>query len=281
MKLDQLKKKYVKNGYIIIKIFNNNDLKVFKGSLAKIVLISIKKNYPNHYYLFKNKSIDYILNVGMIFLEKKNHGNLVEIYNSIHKTNFFQKIINNKKLINIINFLLGKKTDNPLFYNSDSVRMDVPNDKKFLYGWHRDSKFNLYNSNFVQLWSPVVNNINKKNKLGGLEILSNSHLANIDTIDPVSEKNRKKNELIRTPLNTIYKIYNKKKDNKIYPKMLYAKTGEVILFSNFLIHRSSINRSINKVRYVLNTFYHDLTNEKLILEDLEQRTSDWEKVKKN
>ena len=41
---------------------------------------------------------------------------------------------------------------------------------------HRDSKFNLYNSNFVQLWSPVVNNINKKNKLGGLEILTNSHL---------------------------------------------------------------------------------------------------------
>lgn len=134
MKLNQLKKKYAKDGYIIIKIFNNNDLKVFKGSLAKIVLISIKKNYPNHYYFFKNKSIEYILNVGMIFLEKKNHGNLVEIYNSIHKTNFFQKIINNKKLIKIINFLFGKKTDNPLFYNSDSVRMDVPNDKKFLYG---------------------------------------------------------------------------------------------------------------------------------------------------
>ena len=63
--------------------------------------------------------------------------------------------------------------------------------------------------------------------------------------------------------------------------MLYAKTGEAILFSHFLIHRSSINRSINKVRYVLNTFYHDLTNEKLVVENLDQRKTDWRKVKTN
>ena len=50
---------------------------------------------------------------------------------------------------------------------------------------------------------------------------------------------------------------------KFIQKCYMLKLVKLFLFSYFLIHRSSsINRSINKVRYVLNTFYHDLTNEK-------------------
>ena len=47
--------------------------------------------------------------------------------------------------------------------------MDIPNSKKFMYGWHQDFKSNINKSKFIQLWLPATNDITKN--LGGLSIL--------------------------------------------------------------------------------------------------------------
>ena len=67
------------------------------------------------------------------------------------------------------------------------------------------------------------------------------------------------------------------KKKKLIQKTLYASLGEVILFSNNLMHRSCVNYSKTKIRYVLNTFYHDMINEEAIFENIDQRTSNWRK----
>jgi hypothetical protein len=278
--LKELKLNYKKNGYIKIKLFKKSKIEKFKSNLAKVLLLQIKKVLPKKYLYFKKKKIDFILNEGMISLENADHQNLVTIYNHVNKTNFFLDISNDKNLIKTISYLLSDNLYHPIHFNSDALRIDISKDKKFLYGWHRDSKFNLFNSKFVQLWMPIVNNINNKNKIGGLEIIENSHKLDLDTHDNESVKNRKKNSLIRTPINTKIIINGKK---KLIQKTLYASLGEIILFSNNLMHRSCVNSSKNKIRYVLNTFYHDMTNEEAIFENIDQRTSNWKKFfkKKN
>ena len=278
--LKKLKKNYKENGYIKIKLFKKSKIEKFKKNFAKILLNQIKKHLPTKYFFFKNKKVDFILNQGMIDLESKDHQNLVTIYNYINKTNFFLDISNDKNLIKIISYLLSDNFYQPIHFNSDAIRMDIAKDKKFLYGWHRDSKFNLFNSNFVQLWMPIVNDINQKSKIGGLEIITKSHQLDIDTHDNESVKNRKNNKLIRTPIDTKVYFQNKTKQ-KLNKTTLFASLGEVILFSNNLMHRSCVNGSKKKVRYVLNTFYHDLCKENAIFENIDQRTRNWKKFFKS
>ena len=273
-KLLNIRHKFNKIGYVRLRLFNKNQTNHFKKNLSKLVLAKIKKINFKKYLFFSNKKNEQVINGGLLFLEKNNHQNIVSIYNIINKSNFFLSISNNEKLIRIISFILNKSNYHPFYFNSDALRMDMPRDKKFLYGWHRDSRFNLYNSEFIQLWTPMVNDITKFNKIGGLQIIDRSHLLKIDTIDKKSAEGRKKNKLIRTPYNEI--IYqDRKKVKKLAFNEIYANVGEAVLFSNKLLHRSSVNHSKNKVRLVLNTFYHDMTNEKAIFENIDQRTSDW------
>ena len=276
--LSNIRFNFYRNGYVKLKLFNKKQSNEFKKNLSKLILAKIKKINFKKYLFFYYKEHEKIINEGLLFLEKNDHQNIVSIYNVINKSNFFLSISNNEKLIRIISYILNKSNYHPFYFNSDALRMDMPKDKNFLYGWHRDIRFNLYNSEFIQLWTPMVNDITKSNKIGGLQIVDKSHLLKIDTIDKKSVEGRKKNKLIRTPYHE--KIYKNKKVKKIVFKQIYAKVGEVLLFSNKLLHRGSINRSKNKVRLVLNTFYHDMTNEKVIFENLDQRTSDWKKFYK-
>ena len=156
------------NGYVKFKMKKIKLLKNLRSQLIKQILSSVKNHVPQ---IIKNKKIsdEFILNEGMIQLEKKNHELLVEIYNSISRSTAFYSLMTNEEFTKKINQLLKKKSDNNLFINSNTVRMDIPGKNKFMYGWHQDSKSNIKGSKLIQLWMPVVGNIDKK--IGGLEIL--------------------------------------------------------------------------------------------------------------
>ena len=62
------------------------------------------------FFLKYKNNVDKILNQGMIFLDKVNHDHLVEIYKQVPKSNFFYSISGDKKLNNVVSYLLtGKK----------------------------------------------------------------------------------------------------------------------------------------------------------------------------
>ena len=63
------------------------------------------------FFLKCKNNVDKILNQGMIFLDKVNHDHLVEIYKQVPKSNFFYSIFGDKKLNNVVSYLLtGKKS---------------------------------------------------------------------------------------------------------------------------------------------------------------------------
>ena len=138
--------------------------------------------------------------------------------------------------------------------NSMSLRMDPPGSKDFSYGWHTDADVNIERSQFVQTWTPLID---IDESLGGLEIIEKSHINEIKTEytdairKAVKDGEKFKNPLVyRTPHNT--KIISPDTSQKT----LTAKFGDTIFFSNQLMHRSGLNLTEDKVRFVVTCFYH-------------------------
>ena len=267
MNIKKYKSEFKKNGYIIVNIVDKKKLNILKESFAGMVEILIKKkfNFKTH---FKNKNakINYLLSQGMLKLDKKNHKYISNLYDQVVKSVDFYNLITEKKIISLVNGLLDRKRNLNLYVNSTSIRMDTPGLTPFVYGWHQDSKSNIKNSNFVQMWMPVFNNVGKE--LGGLHILEKSFKHKILTTHTKVEKEKlKKKEILRAAPNV--KILSKGLNLK--EKVLYANVGEAIFFNKNLMHKSGINKTKNKLRYVCTSFYHDIYNPNWKFEKLDHK----------
>ena len=84
-------KKFEENGYHTFNFINKSKLNEVKKDLYVMVLDSLKSNAPE--FLKKNKKKIknklFILNEGLIYLEKKDHKHLTKIYDVIAKTTSF------------------------------------------------------------------------------------------------------------------------------------------------------------------------------------------------
>ena len=104
-------KKFEENGYHTFNFINKSKLNEVKKDLYVMVLDSLKSNAPE--FLKKNKKKIknklFILNEGLIYLEKKDHKHLTKIYDVIAKTTSFLNLMCDKKIIDTINVLLKRK----------------------------------------------------------------------------------------------------------------------------------------------------------------------------
>jgi len=241
-----------KKGYLVFNFIDKHKLNEVKKDLYIMILDSLKFNFPE--FVKKNKkkikNKNFILNDGLIYLEKKDHKHLAKIYDIIAKTTSFLNLICDKKIIRVINFLFGRDKDSNLYINSNSIRMDMPNDKRFYYGWHRDNNTNIKGSNFLQLWMPIISNITPN--IGGLRILEGSHLANLKTSETENEKKlQKQKRAMRTNYDAI--VYGRENFEE---NLITLNLGQCVIFQNSLTHKGGLNKS-TKVRYAANSFYHD------------------------
>ena len=259
---------FEEKGYLTFNFVNKKKLNEVKKDLYIMVLDSIKSNAPE-FFKKNRKKINkklFILNEGLIYLEKKNHKYLAEIYNIIAKTTSFLNLICDKKITDTINILLKRKKNSNLYINSNSIRMDMPHDKKFYYGWHRDNNTNINGSEFLQLWMPVISDISFR--VGGLRVLEKSHLSNLQTSETKNEqKILKKNLPMRTNYDAV--VFGREKFKE---KHITLNLGQCVIFKNSLMHKGGLNRS-KKIRYAANTFYHNtyLLDNKFINRDFKDR----------
>jgi ectoine hydroxylase-related dioxygenase (phytanoyl-CoA dioxygenase family) len=211
---------------------------------------------------------DFILNQGMIALEKFNHSYFVELYNQLPQSTLFYQILSNQEVVAVINTLLGKRENENLYINSMSVRMDPPGKSPYILGWHRDDNSNIPNSNFIQFWAPPIQNLN--NDLGGIFVLEGSHLENLSTTDSISEKNKlAAKKPIRTPFETeIIGDYDKSKEC-----YFNFTLGECLFFNKSLMHKSGFNSTKDRMRYALTAFYHDVQNKDWQFMSLDQKNN--------
>ena len=261
-----LKENFKKHGYVKVNCIDKKKLLLLKKNFAKMIEVSLKKNL-NYSVNIRNKSkkVEFLLNKGMIYLEKSNHKYLSELYDQIVKSSNYYNVISDKNITKVLNYLLEREYDENLYINSSSIRMDTPGITPYVYGWHQDDKSNIKDSDFVQVWMPVFTNINKN--LGGLHILDKSFNYDIKTSHTKVEKEKLKKQILRANHNV--KILNN--GFKFKEKEIYCNLGEAIFFNKKLMHKSGINKTKNKMRYVCSNFYHDINNPNWKFKKLEHK----------
>jgi len=170
----------------------------------------------------------------LINLEKsKFRKAFVAVFDLIHLDPEIYNLASEKKLLKIYK-KLGIK--HPHYGTRPLTRVDMPRDLKHsFFDTHQDFPYNKHSKNSIVVWIPFMD-INYK--IGCLEVSPKSHIKK-----KVFEQ--KKNSRL---------IKNSSKFKFIKAKV---KLGEALIFSQFLVHKSGINRS-NKIRFSLQLRVTDL-----------------------
>lgn len=219
-------KKFIKDGYIILKIENKKNFKIIQDLVFK----SIKK------YLKVRKKInnDNLFNNLHKFIDKKDINKLrVKVYNDLN---------NKKNLINLyfslaekgIEMIIGSEIASQ---NKVNFSIQMPHDETSKLELHADSLSG--ESKFqVVLWIPLVNVFGNKSMY-----ILNKKLS-INAINDMEK-------LKHTGLNSIYQKNIKKK------KFLKVKKGEYLIFSPNLLH-GNITNTTDETRISMNLRFKNL-----------------------
>ena len=175
-------------------------------------------------------------------LRKSQPKKFSHFYDSLQECNALNKIFINKKLENLVSYLINTKTFG-LSISGKMLRMDSYFDNKSSYDWHQDYPYYLQNkspSNGCVVFLPLQN-IQIKN--GALEIIKSSQKNNISR--HYVEKKTK-----RLLIKNDKKMQNKK------TTFLEYNIGDVAIMHLGLIHRSGKNNS-SKFRLTAGVRYHN------------------------
>lgn len=259
MEINSIEKMYLKNGYVVLRDF-----------LPKKILEKFKISLSGHISNQLNKhgleNLDKPLNEGLIELnkirkDKTKLDSVQVIYNTIRKLPELFELITNEDLIKIVKRLSGLESINPSispYIWEAFCRIDPPQDETFDLKWHQESYFTLPNSNCVQLWAPVINDVCLKDT-GTITAITESHL-----------KGELKHSIVRHNDNYISESI---RDDRIEyldkkQKVFSLKVGDVLLFHENLIHKTMTNLG-HKVRYTMIANYSNpcLSNFKFMNEN--------------
>ena len=176
------------------------------------------------------------------------HAALQKLYSS-HKSSFGQcwdaiRLILDlqqfSNIPNIVNTLNKIGISKPSLEVYPAIRIDMPFDDSRNVSWHQEWRYSFGSLNSATLWIPMSNLSAKE---GTIKVIPKSHLLGLIKIKPADT-------LI------FYEIDFPELDET---QALTAEInyGEVLLFSNFLLHASSYNRS-NLCRYTIQIRFNDL-----------------------
>lgn len=124
--------------------------------------------------------------------------------------------------------------DMPMVLRSYNIRMDTPHRDEFLFHWHQDITYLLGSLNSVTYWIPL-GTVNAGN--GSVEVVPGSHRAGIAPFRFTSDKPLDAGTVL-SPADI--HLAEEPSEPGV---MIEAEIGDLVLFSQFLLHRSTPNRS--------------------------------------
>ncbi len=139
----------------------------------------------------------------------------------------------------------------PAVMHSYNIRMDFPYGDKFLFHWHQDITYLLGSKKSLTYWIPLshVNEINgsvQLNEASHLDGLFPFHYSGLESTPP-KYKSMSPSDI---------KLDQEPESSGL---IVTAKPGDLVIFSQFLLHRSTPNRS-NVMRWVAQVRHSDLAD---------------------
>ncbi len=122
----------------------------------------------------------------------------------------------------------------PLLMHSFNIRMDTPNRDEFLFHWHQDNTYLLGSRNALTFWIPLVQ-VDRRH--GSIEVVPGSHREGLFPVTYTGEKSVEANTAL-SPADM--RLVNEPEEPGT---MVEAKPGDLVVFSQYLLHASTPNRS--------------------------------------
>ena len=251
---EEQKSFYEERGYLIVdNVVSENDLKLIKVSINNMldaIIVRAKKEYPEHQNILENADN---ISKKMNILETVDHKYVAELHDCMLTANnpYIAKIISSENILNIINNLLGKTFDNPLFTTSSMGIFSMPqNTQHTVIQWHTDTFYTCKDGEYVHLWTPIIEDSSED--LGSLHILPGSHK------EPFTGEIRDNSNLE----SDIHKFSISDEFVQKYDEIVVElKQGQGLFFNQYLVHRGGINGT-DRARFNLVTLYHSMSNPK-------------------
>lgn len=258
---DQQILEFKSNGYLILNDIYDEDLSFeFCKDLSYIINSFNIENIAitNLNQINKKETIELVLN-SLNKLEALDHKYIKILYDTLRNTDLLNRMTNSEKILEPVSQLMGYKNKIPLYIKQIACRIDMSQDTTFSLDWHQEAHYSIKGSDFIQLWAPALNDINKIN--GSIKVLVSSNNAGVvETDDYVPD-------IGHAQYRPRQKIIDKFKE-----KQVELKFGQVLLFSNTLIHKSGDNTS-GLPRLTILAHYHNPLNQKF-LQAMDQKKID-------
>jgi len=237
---------YIKNGYVEIKnVFTKADAHSFAVTLLYLIKAQNckKLSVPRN---LESKSLSYLkskINECLIILENTNHKYIRKVYDSIRNTPIIDNLTLKPKIISIIKKLMNLSNNSPLYITQKACRIDIPNNNIFSLDWHQEAKYTIKETELVQLWAPILEDVKRIN--GALKILPRSHKTGVlETNDNIPK------------IGHAQYVPKKKYLSKFSEFTVEMDYGNVLLFPKTLVHKSGENLS-DVPRLSLIAHYHN------------------------
>jgi ectoine hydroxylase-related dioxygenase (phytanoyl-CoA dioxygenase family) len=180
-----------------------------------------------------------LFDAGFMALNRINreYGGLV--YNACRRVLPVHQLSSDYRLAELSKRLM--KTQTLMCSNFKAVRIDQPSEDKYLFEWHQDYPYIQDSEDGLVYWIPL-HDVDASN--GNVVIAPGSHKLGLQPVAIVDPENKNKNGAASMTL------ANKAIVDK-YPHIgVPIKEGEVLVFNELLLHRSSPNRT-QRARWTL------------------------------
>jgi len=239
--IKELKESFQANGFVIVRnVFEQTDFHQLKDSMDYIFRERFSKNQIVNDTTW---SEDEPIRGGLP------HKALNELYSN-NKNDFRNCWDVIRLLPELFQFSFCQKTnkllaaigiEKPSLENFPVMRIDMPRDDNRNIPWHQEWRYGFGSLNSASFWVPLTN---VTAEMGTLRILPKSHLKGLIKVHPVD------------------KIHNYEIEDYLLsefdPLEVEINYGDLVLFSNFIVHESGNNIS-ELCRYSIQMRFNDLT----------------------
>jgi hypothetical protein len=169
---------------------------------------------------------------GFLILSRTNRAHAGVIYEACRRLMPVHQLAVNSKLVRLSKMLM--ETETVIACTLNAVRIDHPHEDKYLFPWHQDYPYIQDSEDGVVYWIPLQD-MNERN--GALLVAVGSNAFGVRPIRILDPQNKNRNGA-----RTIELADQSIVDN--FPQIsVPMRTGDVLVFSALLLHRSQPNLS--------------------------------------
>lgn len=226
---DQDKKKLAEDGFVIVKGYHLNEEIV---ALTNALTSHGQYFFGNEFYLGSPIKPEYTNKIG-------------EYYKTLRYLPELLMLASSNKIISLMKNL---GLERPCIMNANNIRVDTP-DNRALFHWHQDTTYLLGSINAITVWIALTG---ANRQRGSIELIPGSHKSGFF---PFFFPNGTPAQKSYVSPRDLYLLEEPIGD----PLMVEVDPGDLVIFHQMLLHRSTPNFS-NYPRITVQLRYSDFNN---------------------